>query len=185
MSEKARDIIDTLLCGLYMAVFCVPTIYLTIGIVKYLDWNGALTFVCPIVCGILSGTAIFSDSKKKAGLKWLTSAPLSVGGFFVIGNTDLVKRMYNAIDPLYYAEYGALSMGEAFSGAAVLYLGLLAVFIGNIIGLSCCGIELTRKGENVLAVLQKIVCPILCVVIVGVTVYLLCALPQLPPPVYG
>ncbi len=184
MSEKMKDIIDILLCGFYMAVFCVPTIYLTIGIVKYLNWNGALMFVCPIVCGILSGTAIFSDSKKKAGLKWLTSVPLSAGAFFAIGNTDLLMRMYNAIDPLYYAEYGALSMGEAFSGATVLYMVLLAVFIGNIVGLSCSGIGLTQKGENVFAVLQKIVCPILCVTIVGVTVYLLFALPPLPS-VYG
>lgn len=184
MSEKTKDIIDTLLCGFYMAVFCVPTIYLTVGIVKYLNWNGALTFVCPIVCGVFSGIAIVSDSKKKAGLKWLTSVPLSAGAFFAIGNTDLLMRMYNAIDPLYYAEYGAPSMGEAFSGAAVLYMVLLAVFVGNIVGLSCSGIELTRKGENVLAVLQKIVCPILCVIIVGITVYLLCALPSLPP-VYG
>lgn len=185
MSEKKKDIIDTLLCGLYMAVFCVPTIYLTIGLVKYFDWNGALTIICPIVCGMLSGIAIFSDSKKKAGLKWLASIPLSTGAFFAISNTDLVKRLYNAIDPSYYAEYGALSMGEAFSGAAVLYMGLLAVLIGNIIGLSCSGIKLTPKSENVFAVLQKIVCPILCTVIVGVTIFLLCALPRLPPRVYG
>ncbi|MBQ4165874.1 MAG: hypothetical protein IJD85_06085, partial [Oscillospiraceae bacterium] len=118
MSEKTRDILDTLLCGFYMAVFCVPTIYLTIGIVKYLNWNGALTFVCPIVCGVFSGTAIVSDSKKKAGLKWLSSVPFSVGAFFVISNTDLLMRIHNAIDPIYYAEHGTPSMGEALSGAA-------------------------------------------------------------------
>ncbi len=185
MSGKTKDIIDILLCSLYMAVFCVPTIYLSIGIVKFFNWNGILTFVCPIVFGIFSGTAIFSDSKKKAVLKWLASVPLSVGVFFAISNTDLLMRIHNAIDPLYYAEYGALSMGEAFGGAAVLYIVLMAVFIGNLVGLSCSGIKLTRKGENVFAVLQKIVCPILCIIIVGVTVYLLCALPQLPPPVYG
>lgn len=185
MSEKTKDIIDTLLCGLYMAVFCVPTIYLTIGLAKYFDWNSVLTITCPIVCGALSGIAIFSDSKKKAGLKWLASIPLSAGIFFAISNTDLLLRMHNAIDPSYYAEYGALSMGEAFSGAAVLYMVLLAVLIGNIIGLCCSGIKLSLKGENAFAAFQKIVCPILCAVIMGVLVYLLCTLPQLPPRNFG
>lgn len=178
--EKTKNIniIDILLCGLYMAVFCVPTIYLSIGIVKYTDWNMIVTFLCPIMCGVLSCIAMFSDSKKKAAQKWAASVPFSAGMFFVLANSNLLARIYRAVDPSYYAEYGMGSMGEAFSGTALLFMVLIAVFIGNIIGLCCSGIKLTRNGENVFAVLHKIICPIFCVIIVSLIVCLFFVLPE-------
>lgn len=182
MSEKIKDIIDTLLCSIYMAIFCAPTIYLVIGLVKCFDWNTILTIALPILCGIFSAIAIYSSRKTKAGAKWAVSAPISIFMVFVIGNTDLLMRIYKAIDPVYYSEYGGTSsMGEAFSGAAVMFLVLLSVFVGNIVGFGYSGVKFSTKTEDMLTALRKFVCPIMCVIIVGVIIYLLCTLPHITP----
>ena len=182
MSEKTKDIIDTLLCGLYMAVFCVPTIYLSIGSAKIFAWNTILTILLPILCGTLSAIAIYSERKTKSGIKWAVSVPISIALILGIGNTDLLMRIYKAVDPLYYSEYGGTSsMGEAFSGAAVMFLVLLAVFVGNIVGFGCSGIKFSTNTENVLAALRRYICPILCIFIVGIIIFLFCTLPQITP----
>ena len=182
MSEKAKELIDILLCSVYMAIFCVPTIYLIIGTAKYFACNTTLTIALPILCGIFSAIAIYSDHKTKAGAKWAVSAPISISMIFAIGNTDLLMRMYKAIDPVYYSEYGGTSsMGEAFSGAAVMFLVLLSVFVGNIVGFGYSGVKFSTKTENLLTALRKFVCPILCVIIVCIMIYLFFTLPHITP----
>lgn len=177
MSEKTKDIIDTLLCGLYMSVFCVPTIYLCIGLLKYFSRNTILTTVCPMVCGILSGIAVYSVSKKKAGIKWAASAPISIAMLFVIDSVNILTRISEYIP----SEYVTSPMGEAFTNAGVMSLVLLAVFVGNITGFGFSGIKFSTKTENVLTAFQKYVCPVLCIIIVVIMTYLFCTLPHITP----
>lgn len=180
MSEKTRDILDTLLCGLYMAVFFAPIAFLSAGMTYDVNYIVPVIILC-IFCGALSGTTAFSDTKTKAVWKWFVSLGFSALMFKVFINTNILLKIYVAIDPSYCYQYGEPSASANLGLTIAVVTIALSVLTGNIIGVSCSGTKLTQKGENTFAVLQKIVCPILCAVITGVTIYLLFALPQVTP----
>lgn len=180
MSEKTRDILDTLLCGFYMAVFCVVPIFLLTGFLRGIGIAALFFgFVVAIISGALSGAAVFSDRIAKAGIKWAVSVPFSIGVFYFLVNTKFILRMERVLNAADYSNGDGL-------GVMLLFVSILAaVGIGNLIGVSYSGKQLPREMGNAFAVLKKVVCPVSCAVMVTLVVLLVCVLPAPLPPVYG
>lgn len=180
MSGKTKDIIDILLCSLYMAVFCVVPIFVLIGFLRGFGIT-ALLLGCAVAVfvGILSGSAVFSDHIAKACIKWAVSVPFSIGIFYFLVNTQFILRMERAMNAADYSNGDGL-------GVMLLFVSILAVVgIGNLIGVSYSGKQLPREMENAFATLKKVLCPVSCAMMVALVVLLVCVLPPPLPPVYG
>lgn len=180
VKDIAKDVLDIILCGFYMAVFCVVPHFMLTGLLR-----GAgiavlfFGFVVAALCGMLSGFAVLSDRRVRACIKWAVSAPFSIGIFYFLINTSFVLRLERALNAAPY------SNGDGI--AIMLLLGsiLAAVGIGNIIGVVFSGRQPSAKAERVEAVVQRVVCPVSCAVMVVLVVLLVCVLPPPLPPVYG
>ncbi len=180
MLEKTKDIIDILLCSFYMAMFCVVPIFLLTGFLRGIGIAALFFgFVVAIISGALSGAAVFSDRMAKAGIKWAVSVPFSIGIFCFLVNTQFILRIERAMNAADYSNGDGL-------GVMLLFVSILAVVgIGELIGVSYSGKQLSREMENAFATLKKVLCPVSCAVMVALVVLLVCILPPPLPPAYG
>lgn len=180
VKDTVKDVLDIILCGFFMAVFCVVPFFMLTGLLRGTGIAVLIFgFVVAAFCGMLSGFAVLSDRRAKACIKWAVSAPFSIGIFNFLINTSFVPRLERALNAAPY------SHGDGIALMLLLGSMLAAVGIGNIIGVVFSGRQLSAKAERVEAVLQRVICPVSCAVTVVLVIFLICIMPPPLPPVYG
>lgn len=186
MSGKKKAIIDVLLCGLYMAVLRMPTIFL-IGYAEYKwlrDSTGIFLLVFPAFFSVISGYALISERMWQATVKWVVSLLLSFGMLpllqmaygnfdytgYHVGFTLLIMAMFMVI-----SDFCAGVLG---SGPPPKSAGWARIFPWEKNKMRIYPQEtpkfqkLSERTEKI----QKRVCPIICAVIAVLSIAAICTI---------
>lgn len=184
MSEKKKYIIDTLLCGLYMAVLRIPAAFLLAYMTYKSDTSMMALLIMLIHVGlsVLSGYALISERSWQATVKWLVSLLLSIG-FFPLLQLAFDTFDYNGYHVGFTLLIMVMAMGVSDYCAGVLGSGpppksrswmrsfpweanKMRAFPQEIPKLQ----KLSKSAEK----MQKLVCPIVCAVIVALLIVVIC-----------
>ncbi|MBE6889400.1 MAG: hypothetical protein E7485_05250 [Ruminococcaceae bacterium] len=173
MSEKTRDIIDILLCGLYMAVLRMPVAY-AYGYAEYkfaIDPSATGLFITTVIISVISGYAMISDKASIAAVKWIIANILTYGSHFLlcwafnntyfvnnyVGGTLIIITLFMVISDFIAFVYS----GESPIKAKYAVNGLQMI-------------KSKYRTSKTAYKIQKLVCPIVCGVIVILLIVLVC-----------
>ncbi len=130
-------------------------------------------FVQSTVSALLCFCVLFSDSAKTAWKKWALSLPFTVIFWGVLAVTDLDVRLINWMIP----GYGRLSGGAGF--AFIVDLGCFTMMQGVacLLAVGCSGTWNGNKLQKLRFVVQDIVLPAICVIVLFTVSYFELTLP--------
>lgn len=167
MSEEKRYIIDTIICGFYMAVLLL----LSYCILNALSFHFEFGEYAPIPCiffGLLSGIVVYSNEREQAIIKWVISVLFCGVLQFVFKHMGL---MYSKELILFFTGEPYFAGRGGWNISIVGIAGLLMALIGNLAGVILSGKAKIRKADKFFCVMQKIVLPILCLAMMAFVVY--------------
>lgn len=184
MSEKGKAIINTLLCGLYMAVLRIPATFLLAFMTYRSDTNMMVVLVLLILVGlsVLSGYAHVSEKALQAGIKWLVSMILSIG-FLPLLQLAFDTFDYNGYHVGFPLLIMVMAMGASDFCAGVLGSGpppnsrrWVRSFPWEASRMRPIPHEMPKvqKLSKMTEKMQKLVCPIVCAVIVVSSIVVIC-----------
>ncbi len=184
MSEKGKAIINTLLCGLYMAVLRIPATFLLAFMTYRSDTNMMVVLVLLILVGlsVLSGYALISEQSWQATVKWIVSLLLSIG-FFPLLQLAFDTFDYNGYHVGFPLLIMVMAMGVSDFCAGVLGSGpppnsrrWVRSFPWEASRMRPIPQEMPKvqKLSKMTEKMQKLVCPIVCAVIVVSSIVVIC-----------
>lgn len=167
MSGKKKYIIDTILCGFYMAVLLL----LSYCILNALSFHFEFGEYAPIPCvffGLLSGIVVYSNEREQAIIKWV----ISVLFYFVVGYVfEFMGILFSKNMILFMTGEPYFAGRGGWNISIVGIAGLLMALIGNLAGVILSGKAKIRKADRFFWTMQKIVLPILCLAMMVFVVY--------------
>ena len=130
-------------------------------------------YVQPIVSALLCFCVLFSDSAKTALKKWGCSIPFTLIFWFILAATNFDVRLTNKLLP----GYGKLSAGAGF--AFIVEFGFFTIAQGtaNLLAITCSNSLSNNKLQKLIAIVQTIILPIICIIIIFVVLYLELTMP--------
>ncbi len=184
MSEKKKAIINALLCGLYMAVLRIPAVFLLAYMTYKSDTSmmALLMLLILVILSVLSGYAHISVRASQAGIKWLVSLLLSIG-FFPLLQLAFDTFDYNGYHVGFALIFMVLFMAISDFCAGVLGSGpppksrsWLRSFPWEANKMRVLPQEMPKlqKLSKSTEKMQKLVCPIVCAVIVVLSIVVIC-----------
>lgn len=169
MRESRHPILKT---AVQLSMLNMPVLFLS-DLIDAKDSSASIGIL--FIFGILTTFfVLFSDSPKNALKKWGCSIPITLIFWFILGETHFYVRLLNTVLPGY---------GRPSAGAG---LGLLMKFVSFTVArgisillaiISSCPIN-GRHLQRLLFVVQDIILPIICVVVLIAVLYLEFTMPS-------
>ena len=130
-------------------------------------------YVQSTVSALLCFCVLFSDSTKTALKKWGCSIPVTLIFWFVLAATNFDIRLTNKLFP----GYGHLSAGAGF--AFIVEFGFFTIVQGlaNLLAVACSNPLSDGKLQKLQSIVQKIILPIICMIIIFIVSYLELTMP--------
>lgn len=156
-------------------------VQLSILYVPFLSLFDFIEAVCPfaniyvqaIVSAFLCFCVLFSNSTKTALKKWGSSIPFTLAFWYVLAVTDFDVRLTNKLLP----GYGHLSAGAGLSFIVKFGLFTIAQGTANLLAITCSNPLSNSKLQKLIAIVQTIILPIICIIIIFVVLYLELTMP--------
>lgn len=130
-------------------------------------------YVQALVGAFLCFCVLLSDSAKTALKKWGCSIPFTLLFWCILAVTNFDIRLTNWLFP----GYGALSAGAGFSTIAKFGLFTVAQGLANLLAVLCSASLGNRTLRKLRSIVQSVILPTICAVIVFVILYLERAMP--------
>lgn len=169
MRESRHPILKT---AVQLSMLNIPVLFLS-DLIDAVSPNASIYVL--FVVGILTTFfVLFSDSPKTALKKWGCSIPITLIFWFILGETHFYVRLLNTLIP----GYGRPSAGAGFAFAAKFVAFTVARGISILLAIiSSCPIN-GKHLKRLLFVVQDIILPIICVVVLIAVLYLEFTMPS-------
>ena len=130
-------------------------------------------YVQATVSALLCFCVLFSDSTKTALKKWSCSIPVTLIFWFVLAATNFEIRLTNKLLP----GYGHLSAGAGFAAIVEFGFFTIAQGVANLLAIACSNLLSNGKLQKLRSIVQEIILPIICIIIILIVLYLELTMP--------
>lgn len=175
IAKKKINIGTAVLGALQIAALLVPVFFLDNILLWGIEEDFGITiFVIPALCGIFTGITVYSDTLVQALVKWFFSLPVTAVLWFYSVKTEFYMRSLNWVFP----GYGEPSAGGGFAAMLLLFSILFFDIFAVLVGCICSAVIKPSGCKRFFPLVQKILCPIICGIILAVFLLLSIAMPR-------
>ncbi|MBQ8515931.1 MAG: hypothetical protein IJ496_11095 [Ruminococcus sp.] len=157
-----------------MAVLFVPAVFLNVLLSWCMDDLMWSMLLFPMMGGVLTGFAVFSETLKQALFKVLLFIPVTLIFWFYLVKMEFYIRALNWV----FEDYGEPSAGGNFATFILLMATVFFNFIGVAVGISMAYFGDPGKNKTAFPTLRRIIIPVLCGLILAAVLILSIGMPQ-------